>query len=92
MTTPERFDQRVHGSRPAPGGAPVREVEERERRDRLAQAVEVMRASSERRHAEITEVIKAIALPLGMDPARLAKVPWLRSQLGELIHSLRQSA
>ena len=92
MTMPAGFDQRRDGVRHGPGARPALEGEEHARRAKLAQAVEVMRASSERRHAEITEVIKAIALPLGMDPARLAKVPWLRSQLGELIHMLRQSA
>ena len=89
---PGGFDQRVHGSRPRPSGRPALEDAEHARRARLEVALATMRSASNRRHAELDAVIAAIAPVIGVSAERMARLPWLRSELSALIHSLRQSA
>ena len=91
MTMPAGFDQRIHGSRPAPSDRPVRELEERERRAKLEAALEVMRTASARRHAEVDAALRAICAAIGLDPERVVSLGWARAEVSTLLHHLKQS-
>jgi hypothetical protein len=95
----QALDRFVRGEQAVPrpaktNGAAVwtRDDAEIEHRAKVAKALEVMRAGREKREAEITAAITALAGALDIDPDRLAKVAFVRAQIGQIVHMIRQVA